>query len=171
VRHAINTKIRAAIADKADPKMIRQLRRIRDRFVRRAESGTLAKGGPGRQQLGDWSVDQVHRALVAGRATVGPVARHDGVNARPVTITAGAGHHASRTILWTAAGDGRPLELVDSYGLATRPVQTIRYAVYQLLPDTNADRLLTLSGAHPGAHVVRSWRAYAAAERRLFPNG
>jgi hypothetical protein len=44
-----------------------------------------------------------------------------------------------------------------------------RAVAYAVLRDADADRLLTLTGAHPSACVVRHAAVTAAAERRLLP--
>jgi hypothetical protein len=44
-----------------------------------------------------------------------------------------------------------------------------RAVAYAVLRDADADRLLTLTGAHPSARVVRDAALTAAVERRLMP--
>jgi hypothetical protein len=45
-----------------------------------------------------------------------------------------------------------------------------RVTAYEVLRDSGANRLLTLTGAHPSARVVRDAAQTAAAEKRLMPS-
>jgi hypothetical protein len=68
-----------------------------------------------------------------------------------------------------SAADGKPLELRDPGRDASEQPQVVRWPTYEVLRDADADRLLTLTGAHPSARVVRDAALTAAAERRLLP--
>lgn len=175
IRQAFARKIAAARAAGAS-RAVRRMRAVRDRLIRQ----TMQGGRPGLREavpvvavssLGDWSVEQVHRAFDAGRATAGPEQEHDGVDARPIRMPVGKADEGARWVLWTAVDDGRPLELTTDHGPGTPVVEATRFSTYELLPDTDADRLLTLEGAHPGAQMVRASAAYRDAEQRLFPQG
>ena len=72
-------------------------------------------------------------------------------------------------MLWVSAADGKPLELRDPGRDASEPPQVIRWPTYEVLDDSGADRLLTLTGAHPSARVERDAARVVAAERRLIP--
>jgi hypothetical protein len=66
------------------------------------------------------------------------------------------------------APDGRP---IDVRVAATEGVQAITWQTYELLRADDADRLLTVRGAHPGARIVRDPDAYEAARARMAPEG
>jgi hypothetical protein len=170
IREAIGRKIAGARAAGAGPDVIAQLRR--------AERLALAKAGTRTDtgfvgSAGDTTVAQIRKNLTAGRASVGAETTHDGADAFPITLTQSdpGGRDTVRWTLWTAAGDGRPLELRIDSGPGTETVEATRWSTYELLPAARADGLLTLTGAHPGARVVRDRAAYDAAGDRLFPNG
>jgi hypothetical protein len=171
LRREIARKIDAARASGAGREVVKRLRSDRDRLVRQLDAPPVPARTVALPSRGDPTVEEIHQAFDAGRATAGPQTDHDGVEARPITITWASRGTPVRWVLWTAADDGRPLELSIDHGPGTPIVGGTTYPTYELLPDTDADRLLTLSGAHPGAQVVRSEAAYQAAELRLFPNG
>jgi len=75
-----------------------------------------------------------------------------------------------RWTLWTAADDGRPLELRIDAGGWTRKRETVTWDVYELLSGPEHDQLVTVRGAHPSARVVRNAAAQQAAIERLFPD-
>jgi hypothetical protein len=161
---AIAAKIRAARAAGADPAIIRQLRRDRDRELRRIAAGAEPPTSPGENPIGDALVAQMRRLLQAGDARVGEETTHDGVPAFPITFSPGG----ARWTMWTRAEDGRPLELrIDGGGVDG--LETVRWPAYEVLPDGRA--ALTIADAHPGARLIRDAGAYAAAQRRLFPHG
>jgi hypothetical protein len=81
------------------------------------------------------------------------------------------GRDTVRWTVWTAASDGRPLELRIDSGAGTNAVEVTRWSTYEALSGNRADALLTLTAAHPGARVVRDRSAYEAATERLYPNG
>lgn len=92
--------------------------------------------------------------------------------ARPITLRTGPpGAGEPPWTLWTAAADGRPLELRVDSGPGTRIEETTRWTVYEVVLGDDADALLTLKGAHPDAKVVRNPDAYEAAMSRLYPKG
>jgi hypothetical protein len=169
IRTAIERKIAGAQAAGVAADVIARLRHDERRLV--AEAGTRGAAG-GAATAGDTTVAQIRKNLEAGRATAGAATTHDGVEAYPITLLQpGAGGRSVRWTLWTAARDGRPLELRIDSGPGTAAVETTRWTAYELLPAGRAAALLTLTGAHPGATVVRDRTAYEAATRRLFPNG
>jgi hypothetical protein len=171
LRREIARKIAAARASGAGRQVIGRLRSDRDRLIGQVRRRPVGAPVVTVSSLGDPTVEEIHRAFDAGRATAGPPTQHAGREARPITLSFPDRGNPVRWVLWTAAGDGRPLELSIDHGSGTPIVAGTRYPTYELLPDTGADRLLTLTGAHPGAHVVRSADEYQAAERRLFPAG
>ena len=61
-----------------------------------------------------------------------------------------------------SVADGKPLELRDPGRDASEPPQVISWSTYEVLPASGADRLLTLTGAHPSARVVRDAAQVAA---------
>jgi hypothetical protein len=68
-----------------------------------------------------------------------------------------------------SADDGKPLELRDPGRDANEAPQVIRWTTYEVLPETGADALLTLTGAHPSARVVDDPAQVEAATERLAP--
>jgi hypothetical protein len=111
---------------------------------------------------------QIRKLLGQGKAELGPETTHAGITALPITFWPnGTGPESPRWTLWTVADDGRPLELRIDNGPGTDPLQTTRWTVYELVDSAP----LTLTGAHPGARIVRDPDAYEAATARLYPNG
>ena len=69
-----------------------------------------------------------------------------------------------------SAADGKPLEVRDPGRDANEAPQVIRWTTYEVLPETGADELLTLTGAHPSARVVDDPAQVEAARQRLVPD-
>ena len=90
---------------------------------------------------------------------------HDGNDAWVISLKADVGRPV--WTLWVSAADGKPLELRDPGRDASEAPQVIRWPTYEVLPDAGADKLLTLTGAHPSARVVHDPAQVDAAERRL----
>ena len=61
------------------------------------------------------------------------------------------------------------VELRDPGRDASEQPQVIRWPTYEVLPGSDAQRLLTLTGAHPSARVVHDAAQADAAARRLDP--
>jgi hypothetical protein len=134
-----------------------------------AVPGTPGIGKPGDESLpaADPIVTKMRILLQAGRAVVKGREVHDGTDAWAITLSADAGRPP--WTLWVSAADGRPLEVRDPGRDASEAPQVIRWTTYEVLPDTNADRVLTLTGAHPGARVVHDPAQADAAVQRLTP--
>jgi hypothetical protein len=139
-----------------------------------APEKTVVAGAPGAGKPGDDAVpagdpivSKVRTLLEEGHMTVTGRERHDGVDAWAVSLKPGAGRPV--WTLWVSAADGKPLELRDPGRDASEPPQVIRWPAYEVLPDAGADRLLTLTGAHPSARVVHDAAQAEAAAQRLFP--
>ena len=77
---------------------------------------------------------------------------HDGVEAWAISLKPDVGRPV--WTLWVSAADGKPLELRDPGRDASEQPQVIRWSTYEVLPGAQADRVLTLTGAHPSARVV-----------------
>ncbi len=92
---------------------------------------------------------------------------HNGADAWAISLKADAGRPV--WTLWISAADGKPLELRDPGRDSSEQPQVIRWPTYEVLPGSEASRLLTLTGAHPSARVVHDGRQIEAAERRLMP--
>lgn len=71
--------------------------------------------------------------------------------------------------LWVCAADGKPVELRDPGRDASEQSQVIRWSAYEVLRGSDSGQLLTLTGAHPSAHVVHDPAQGAAARRLLLP--
>jgi hypothetical protein len=149
---AIERKIAAAKANEAPAGVIRRLQAD----ARQALAGTLETERVGTPPAGDPTVAKLRMLLNSGAATVRGRETHDGVEAWAITLPSG---HVTWT-LWTAVADGRPLELRGGS-------ETTRWTTYEAVDGAAPDQLLTLTGAHPDARVVRD----PGAEQRLFPNG
>jgi hypothetical protein len=127
---------------------------------------------PGGEALpaGDPLVAKVRLLLEQGRMSVTGRETHDGVDAWAISLRADVGRPV--WTLWVAAADGKPLELRDPGRDATEAPQVIRWPTYEVLPEgapADANALLTLTGAHPSAHVVTDAAQTAAAAQRLMP--
>jgi hypothetical protein len=61
------------------------------------------------------------------------------------------------------------LELRDPGRDASERPEVIRWTTYEVLSDSDADRLLSLTGAHPSARVVHEAAPAAAAGQRRKP--
>lgn len=134
--------------------------------------GTGADGKPrlaGEDALpaGDPIVAKVRFLLQEGRMVVTGRERHNGTLAWEVSLKPDVGRPV--WTLWVSATDGKPLELRDPGRDANEAPQVVRWPVYEVLRDADEDRLLTLTGAHPSADVVRDRAETAAAEQRLLP--
>ncbi|MDX6704092.1 MAG: hypothetical protein QOF26_4318 [Baekduia sp.] len=123
------------------------------------------KAGVGAVPAADPIVAKVRILLQEGRMTVTGREVHNGVDAWAVSLKPDVGRPV--WTLWVSAADGKPLELRDPGRDATEQPQVIRWPTYEVLPAAGADRLVTLSGAHPSAHVVHDAPAAVAAEQRL----
>ena len=135
-----------------------------------AQAGRLLKvvpaGAPNRDSAeeppGGPIVNKVRSLLAGGRAEVRGRERHDGQAAWAIGLQPGLARPG--WTLWVSAADGRPLALHDPGGLDAT------WSVYEVQPGDDAAARLTLTGAHPGAHVVRDNAQYAAAQQRLQAN-
>jgi hypothetical protein len=170
---AIDAKIRAARASGADPAVIAQLRRDRETVLRRIAAGQPpSEPGNAAVPVGDVLVNEMRHLLQTGDAQVSEETTHDGVAAFAITVFPPGDAHWT---LWTRADDGKPLELrIEGNGpiqLGTEDLESVRWPTYDVVGADQADRLLTVAGAHPDARVVRDADAYADAQRRLFPHG
>jgi hypothetical protein len=123
--------------------------------------------GGGGLPAGDPVVDKVRILLQDGSMEVRGREIHDGVEAWAIALKPDAGRPV--WTLWVSAADGKPLELRDPGRDANEAPQVIRWPTYEVLPDSGAERLLTLTGAHPSATVVDDPARAAAAEGRLMP--
>jgi hypothetical protein len=129
---------------------------------------TPATGKPGEAMPGgDPIVAKVRILLGEGRMVVTGPAMHDGTDAWAISLKPDVGRPV--WTLWVSAADGKPLELRDPGRDASEQPQVIRWPTYEVLPGSDADKLLTLTGAHPSARVVHDAAQAAAAEQRLVP--
>jgi hypothetical protein len=135
-----------------------------------AAGGTPSATKPGDAALpaGDPIVSKVRMLLAEGHMEVTGREVHNGTEAWAISLKPGAGRPVWR--LWVSAADGKPLELRDPGRDASEQPQVIRWPTYEVLRDADADRLLTLTGAHPSARVVHDAAQVAAAEQRLVPS-
>jgi hypothetical protein len=129
--------------------------------------GKPAVGKPAGKALpaGDPIVAKVRMLLQAGHMAVTGREVHNGTDAWVVSLKPDAGRPV--WTLWVSAADGKPLELRDPGRDASEQPQVIRWPTYEVLPASDADQQLTLTGAHPSAHVVRDAAQVAAADERL----
>jgi hypothetical protein len=135
-----------------------------------APAGMPGTGKPGSETIpaGDPVVDKVRFLLQAGEMVVKGREIHDGIDTWAVSLKADAGRPV--WTLWVSAADGKPVELRDPGRDASEQPQIIRWPAYEVLPGSNSDQLLTLTGAHPTARVVHDPAQMAAAEQRLLPS-
>jgi hypothetical protein len=126
-----------------------------------------ATGKPGDDAMpgGDPIVAKVRTLLREGRMVVTGPETHNGTDAWAISLKPDVGRPV--WTLWVSAADGKPLELRDPGRDASEQPQVIRWPTYEVLPGSDADKLLTLTGAHPSARVVHDGAQTAAAERRL----
>jgi hypothetical protein len=117
---------------------------------------------------GDPIVDKVRILLRAHNLEVTGREVHNGTDAWAISLKPGFGQPV--WTLWVSVATGKPLELRDPGRDASEPPQLIRWPAYEVLPGTDAKRVLTLTGAHPSARVVRDAARTAAAEARLMPD-
>jgi hypothetical protein len=136
---------------------------------KRAVAGTPRTGKPGDGPLpaGDPIVDKVRILLQRGDMVVTGREVHNGAEAWAISLRPDAGRPV--WTLWISAADGKPLELRDPGRDPSEQPQVIRWSTYEVLPGSDAGRLLTLTGAHPSAKVVRDPAQTEAAVRRLMP--
>jgi RNA polymerase sigma-70 factor (ECF subfamily) len=133
-----------------------------------AKVASPATGKPGEAVPGgDPMVAKVRSLLGAGRMVVNGPEVHNGTNAWAISLKPELGRPV--WTLWVSAADGKPLELRDPGRDASEQPQVIRWAAYDVLPGSDPDKLLTLTGAHPSARVVHDAAQTAAAEQRLLP--
>jgi hypothetical protein len=117
---------------------------------------------------GDPIVAKVRFLLSEGRMTVTGREIHNGIDAWAISLNPDAGRPAWN--IWVSAADGKPLEVRDPGRDANEAPQVIRWTTYEVLPETGADELLTLTGAHPSARVVDDPAQVEAARQRLVPD-
>ena len=134
-----------------------------------APAGMPGTGKPGSETMpaGDPVVDKVRFLLQQGQMVVKGREMHDGIDTWAVSLKADVGRPV--WTLWVSATDGKPVELRDPGRDASEQPQVIRWPAYEVLHGSGADRLLTLTGAHPTARVVHDPAQVAAAEQRLLP--
>lgn len=132
-----------------------------------AKVATPATGKPGDPATpgGDPIVAKVRMLLGEGRMIVTGPETHSGIDAWAISLKPDVGRPV--WTLWVSAADGKPLELRDPGRNAGEQPQVIRWPTYEVVPGSDADQLLTLTGAHPSARVVHDAAQIAAAERRL----
>ena len=127
--------------------------------------------GPGKSEderpLEDPVAAKVRSLLHDGRMEVTGHALHDGVDAWAISLKPGFTDGRPGWTMWVSVADGKPLELLDP---GAPGGQTIRWPVYETLPENTAAQLTTLEGAHPSAKVVHDPAQVTAAEQRLLPN-
>jgi hypothetical protein len=126
-----------------------------------------AKPGDDPLPAGDPAVDKVRTLLRDGQMAVTGLENHNGTEAWAISLKPDAGRPV--WTLWVSAADGRPLELRDPGRDASEQPQVIRWPTYEVLPDSDAAQLLTLTGAHPSARVVHDAAQIDAARQRLTP--
>jgi hypothetical protein len=114
---------------------------------------------------GDPLVDKVRTLLQEGHMSVTGREVHNGTDAWVISLNPDVGRPV--WTLWVSAADGKPLELRDPGRDADEQPQVIRWPTYEVLPAADAGGQLSLTGAHPSAHVVRDGAQVAAAEARL----
>jgi hypothetical protein len=126
------------------------------------------KSGGDAVPAGDPIVGKVRMLLRDGRMEVTGREVHNGTDAWAISLKPDAGRPV--WTLWISAADGKPLELRDPGRDASEAPQVIRWQAYEVLPGSDANRVLTLTGAHPSARVTRDAAQIAAAEQRLMPD-
>ena len=127
-----------------------------------------AKPGDASLPPGDPVVAKVRILLQEGRMEVRGRERHNGVDAWAISLKPDVGRPV--WTLWVSAADGKPLELRDPGRDANEQPQVIRWSAYEVLPGAQANRVLTLTGAHPSARVVHdAARAETATRRQAKP--
>ena len=126
-------------------------------------------GQPGDEAMppGDPIVAKVRILLQEGRMEIRGRELHNGTDAWAISLKPGVGRPV--WTLWVSAADGKPLELRDPGRDANEQPQVIRWSAYEVLPGADADRVLTLTGAHPSARVVHDAAQVDAAEPRSRP--
>lgn len=115
---------------------------------------------------GDPIVEKARILLQEGHLEITGRAVHNGVDAWAISLKPDAGRPV--WTLWVSAADGKPLELRDPGRDASEQPQVVRWPTYEVLPGSDADQVLTLTGAHPSARVVHDPAQAAAAEQRLL---
>jgi hypothetical protein len=115
--------------------------------------------------VADPIVGKVRMLLRDGQMVVKGREVHNGSDAWAISLKPDVGRPV--WTLWVSAANGKPLELRDPGRDASEQPQVIRWPTYEVLPDSGADNVLTLTGAHPSARVVRDPAQAAAAAQRL----
>ena len=112
-------------------------------------------GKPGSETMpaGDPVVDKVRFLLQQGQMVVKGREIHDGIDTWAVSLKADVGRPV--WTLWVSAADGKPVELLDP-GRDAASSRSHPLAVLRGAAGSGADRLLTLTGAHPTARVVQT---------------
>ena len=106
--------------------------------------------------VSDPIVAKVRLLLQQGRMTVTGREVHNGIDSWAISLKPGVGRPV--WTLWVSAADGRPLELRDPGRDGSEQPQVIRWPTYEVLPDSHASQLLTLTGARPSAHWITAPR-------------
>jgi hypothetical protein len=119
------------------------------------------KAGDQAIPAGDPIVTKVRMLLSDGRLAVSGREDHNGTDAWAISLKPSFGEPV--WTLWVSAADGKPLELRDPGRDASEQPQVIRWPTYEVVPASGAESMLTLTGAHPSAHVVHDPAAAAAA--------
>lgn len=158
----------AAIAAKEKAKEVRsEAAKPGGPSVRPAGGPPSDKPGQVQPRVGDPIIQKVRTLLGDDQMSVTGREVHDGVDTWKISLNPNAGRES--WTLWVTAADGKPVELVDPGRGGNDGEQVIRWTTYEVLPDTDANSVTTLQGAHPDAHVVHDETAVGAAEARLFP--
>ena len=110
-------------------------------------------------------VGKVRTLLKDGQMEVRGREMHNGVDAWAISLKQGLDRKV--WTLWVSAADGKPLELRDPGDGSAGQTQVIRWDAYEVLPNSQADSLVSLAGAHPSARVVSDPDQVIAAEQRL----
>ncbi len=133
-----------------------------------AGAPSAGKRGDKALPAGDPAVAKVRTLLQEGRMVVRGREIHNGVDAWAISLKPDVGRPV--WTLWVSAADGKPLELRDPGRDASEQPQVIRWSAYEVLPGAQANRVLTLTGAHPSARVVHdAARAETATRRQAKP--
>jgi hypothetical protein len=131
-------------------------------------AGKDGKDGSESQPAADPIVDKVRVLLERGTVTVTGRELHNGTDSWAISLKPDFGEPV--WTLWVSVADGKPVELSDPGSSASAQPQVIRWPIYEVLAgDSATQQLLTLTGAHPSAHVVHDAAQAAAAEQRLAP--
>jgi hypothetical protein len=132
----------------------------------RSGDGKPGADRPGPTIVADPVVQKVRTLLEQGQMSVTGRELHDGADTWAISLKPGSGRPS--WTLWVSAADGRPLELRDPGRDANEAPQVVRWPTYEFVPAAQGAAQVTLTGAHPDAHVVHDPRAVDAAQRRLW---